>query len=474
MVTRLVLGCDGICSGLLEGVIDSQGEMHVVDSESGRIDQLRNRGVSARTGDVTDSGTIQSLGIDPDIVLVLGESPEQNLEATSRAREHFPDAIVISATGDGATFDQRSELDRLADTVISPGALIIEYLDDLFGGETLSRLRHLRETLSGMDGTLGVFMHDNPDPDAISAAISLVAIAEYFGVEAVPCYFGEITHQENRAFVNLLGFDLENLEDDEEVSFDHYALIDHARPGVNDQLPEETPIEIVIDHHLPTSASVDAEFVDIRPDIGATSTMLVDYIRGYDVDIESEVATGLLYGIRVDTKDFAQNATVGDFEAAAFLVPRADTEILQRVENPTISPETMDIVARAIQNREVRGPVLSSCVGSFSDRDAIAQAADRLLNMEDVDIVLVYGYRSGTVVVSARARGVDVHLGQLLRRAFDDIGSAGGHGNMAGAQIPLGIFDDVEEGEEAALTEMVEEIITEHLFRAIDIEDIEE
>ena len=76
----------------------------------------------------------------------------------------------------------------------------------------------------------------------------------------------------------------------------------------------------------------------------------------------------------------AEPANVDDYEAASYLLPYADTAILDRVETPSISVDTLETVGRAIRNRDVRGEVLTSCVGRLHSRDALAQAADRLLD----------------------------------------------------------------------------------------------
>jgi nanoRNase/pAp phosphatase (c-di-AMP/oligoRNAs hydrolase) len=193
----------------------------------------------------------------------------------------------------------------------------------------------------------------------------------------------------------------------------------------------------------------------------------VDYLRQFGVEIPEAVATGLLFGIRVDTKDFQREVSAVDFEAAAHLVSRTDMDVLQRIEDPSISAETFSVIARAISNRTMEGSVLLSCVGKLSDRDALAQAADRLLDMEDVHATLVYGVLDGTIYASARARGTDIDLGEVLRDAFGQIGSAGGHADMAGAQIALGVLDSIDDREES-LHDIVTSVVTDRFLDAIE------
>ncbi|MFC3478782.1 DHH family phosphoesterase [Halobacterium litoreum] len=466
MVSRLVLGCGTTGHALVETLSEWRGELFVLDGDESRVESLRNEKVAAEVRDVTDPDAIRHVEQDVDVVVVATDAADTNRLAAEAAREVYPDAELVAYLGFDATDVDRRELDALADRVVDPGEAILDRVEELTASGASERLQALRETLNGIDGTLGVFMHDNPDPDAIAAAVGLQRIAEDAGVPTEACYFGDISHQENRAFVNLLELQVRNVSPEDDLDFDAVALVDHSAPGVNDQLDPETEISIVVDHH-PPKGDVDADFVDIREDVGASSTILVEYVRGYGLDLGTAVATGLLYGIRVDTKDFAREITTDDFEAGAWLLPRADIDILERIESPSMSADTFDTIARAIRNRELDGSILASCVGAIADRDTLAQAADRLLAMRGVTVTFVYGYADGTIYVSARSRGKEVDLGEVLRSAFGDIGSAGGHADMAGAQLPLGLFDDVGEEAEATLTEMVEDVVATRFFDAI-------
>jgi len=465
MVSRLVLGCGTTVRAVVEDLSAKRGELFVLDSDASTVESLRNEKVASETVDVTDPAAVRR-ETPPDVVFVGGDDPGTNIAAVDALREAHPDAYVVAFTGFDATRDQYDTLAQAADRVVGAGTVLVEHVEELVTDGESRRVHELREVLQSVDGRLGVFMHDNPDPDAIAAAVALTRIAETMGVEADACYYGEISHQENRAFVNLLELDLVNLAPDDELDYDAIALVDHSRPGVNDQLPPDIDVDVVIDHH-PTDAEVSARFVDLRPEVGAASTLLVEYLRQFRVELDTAVATGLLYGIRVDTKDFSREITTADFEAAAELLSHADIGVLERVESPSVSADTFDVIARAIRNRELDGSILSSCVGSLNDRDTLAQAADRLLAMEGVTVTFVYGFLDGTVYASARARGAEIDLGGVLRAAFDDVGSAGGHADMAGAQIPMGLFDAVETESEAELTEMLEDTIATRFFDAV-------
>ena len=152
---------------------------------------------------------------------------------------------------------------------------------------------------------------------------------------------------------------------------------------------------------------------------------------------------------------------------SAYILSRADLGTLDRIDSPSMSADTLETIARAIQNSRRHGPALISGVGQLTARDALAQAADRLLNIEDVTTTFVYGISEGTVYVSARARSADIDLGETLRDAFGQIGSAGGHADMAGAQLSLGLLETVD-GEDESLTEVVDSVVVDRFVEAYD------
>jgi nanoRNase/pAp phosphatase (c-di-AMP/oligoRNAs hydrolase) len=462
MVTRLVLGCGSLGSTVVRSV--DADTLTVVDPDESRVETLRGDGVDARVGDPGDPAALAT-DVAVDVVFVAGDDPATNRRSAAAAGEAHPDAHVVAYVGDDATRDQRTAIRSLANRVVDPGAALVEHLDavHLDGAE---RVRRLRSVLRNVDGTLGIFPHDNPDPDAIASAVALARLAETFGLEAEVCYYGEISHQENRALVNRLGYDLRRLEADAIPPYGGIALVDNSVPGVNNQLPTDADVDVVVDHH-PTEREVRGRYVDVRPEVGATGTLLTGYYRQFGIDPTPEVATGLLFGIHVDTRAFTREATPADFEAAASLLPHVDRDAVAQIESSSVSSDTFDTIASAIDQRVVEGTALVSCVGGISDRDTLAQAADHLLGMEGVDTTLVCGFRDGTVYLSARTRGTDIDLGATLREAFGDIGSAGGHADMAGAQIPLGLFSEVETAAEPPLATILGAVVRERFFGTV-------
>jgi nanoRNase/pAp phosphatase (c-di-AMP/oligoRNAs hydrolase) len=200
---------------------------------------------------------------------------------------------------------------------------------------------------------------------------------------------------------------------------------------------------------------------------------MADHLRRLGLRFDSAVASALLYGIRIDTDDFSREVSEADFEAAATLLDRVDYEVLQQVESPSMTMDTIETIGRAIENRTVEAGILTSYVRHINDRDALAQAADLLLTMKGVTTTLVFGMVESEddddiVYVSARSRGADLDLGEALRDAFGQIGSAGGHADMAGAQIPLKSLWAFPVSSEETHHDIVEAVIAERFTETVD------
>ena len=466
MMRRLVLGDRAVGSTVASHVADQPGKLYVVTDDRGWVTTLREDGVRAVEGDPTDESNYPDMA---DTVVVAAADPIRHGRIAMRAREVFPAATLLSIRHDDATESHAEQLGAVADRYIDPVSDITDRLLDVAGGVHGDRMARLLSVLRPLSAPLAVVTHDNPDPDAIASAIALTHIADRVGVDSEAYYFGEITHQENRALVNLLSLPLTetSTESFSPEEFGAIALVDHARPGVNDSLPPGTPVQIVVDHHPQRQPIDDREgFLDIRPDIGSTSTIMVEYLRQLGVTPPESLATALLYGIQTDTRQFTRGVSETDFTAAAFLSAHADEDALTRIESPAVSGSVLDTLATAIEAREVRGSALASCVGEITDRDALSQAADELLTMEGVETVIVFGYDDETIYVSGRSRGSGVDLGETLREALGQVGSAGGHATMAGAQVPIGVLGAVEEWE--TLSVVVHDTIAGRFFETLD------
>ena len=331
--------------------------------------------------------------------------------------------------------------------------------------------QQLRELLE--EGSeINIVCHNNPDPDCLASALALGRIAASAGIdERRILYSGDISHQQNRAFVNLLDIDIREFDpgtirDREPDAL--LALVDHSVPGKNNAVPPDTPVDIVIDHH--PAEEIEARFVDHREEVGAAATILTEYVRALDVELESNLATALLFAIRSDTLDFLRGATHAEYEAAGHLHEHADQDMLRQLSAPSVSGGTLDAISTAIDNRNITQAVLISHVGRTSERDSLPQAVDYLVRLEGVQTAIVFGLVDDSIHISARSPDTRVDVGKTLNEAFEDVGSGGGHHDVAGGEIPLGIFADYT-SDDTGLLDIVDQVITARLLSGLNLSD---
>lgn len=135
---------------------------------------------------------------------------------------------------------------------------------------------------------------------------------------------------------------------------------------------------------------------------------------------------------------------------------------------PSVTGATVDAIAETITNRTVRGSVLISGIGRTSERDALPQAADYLATLEAVETAIVFGIVEDGIQLSARSTDSRIHIGDVLDEAFSDVGSAGGHREMAGDEVLLGIFADYTT-DDTQLFAIVDQVMSARLIAELNL-----
>ncbi|SIR89416.1 DHH family phosphoesterase [Natronorubrum thiooxidans] len=332
----------------------------------------------------------------------------------------------------------------------------------------MSRAAELASVLETTE-SLVIVCHDNPDPDCLASALALEAIASDHDVDEVTItYGGEISHQQNRAFVNMLEIALQPIEDTNVDAYDCIGFVDHSQPGANTELPTRVVPDVIVDHH--PGEPIGAAFEDVRVRIGATATIFVEYLTDLEVELTTRLASALLFALHRERLDFVREPTRREYEAALAVYSDADLETLEQLYGSAFSPGTLDAIGKAIAARERRGSALVSNVGKTAETDALPQAADYLLNLEGVDTVLVYGIVEDAIRLSARSIDPRIHIGETLVSGFDELGQVGGHHDMAGGRIGLGLFADNADDADVLL-EFAGGRLTHRFFDALNLDN---
>ncbi len=474
----VILGGGSIGLAIAKELARLKKDFIIVDKDHSRVEALRDQGYEAIEGDISAVATLKELPIGgTEGVFVLSSSYSSNVRALKYVKGVSPKTFAMVRAIDLLTVDELYAAG--ADIILHPPSIVADSaLTELQKIEIRGAAWQLMTYLKSLDPArqIGIIVHDNPDPDSIGGAMALRDMAESVGKPADILYYGSIGHQETRAFINLLSVPMRQVTGTVLSEYGVLALVDCNTPGRNNSLPAGTPVNIIIDHHAPKeengkngSTMTTADFVDIRPDVGATSTIMTRYVQELDFKISSNLATALLYGIRTDTSEFKRNTSAVDLTSAAFLHGIAQQDLLAQIETPSMSLETIDVLGEAIRNKRIEGTYMISDVGFIHDRDTLPQAADYLLKLEGISTVLVFGMTEDKIHMSARSKDIRVNIGEVIQRAFGDIGSAGGHQRSAAAQVPLGIFIGIRD--RATLLKLADEAVTRRFLAAVGVEE---
>jgi nanoRNase/pAp phosphatase (c-di-AMP/oligoRNAs hydrolase) len=317
------------------------------------------------------------------------------------------------------------------------------------------RLLHLLEAIRGRKNSL-IQVHNNPDPDAIGSAVGMGELyRRYLGVDSRIVFGGIVGRAENRSMLRLLEIKIVPASKVDYEECDLLTLVD-TQPGMgHTEAPRSCTPQVVIDHHPQRAEPNGALYWDVGRPLGATSTIVSQFFLRNRVPIPRKVATSLMYGIKSDTHDLSEEATPEDLEVYQQLFSYGDTELLSQIENARVPRSYFAIFERAIEKAQVFDFACVSHLGKIDNPDMVAEMADFLLRGEDLRWTLVTAVYNDTLYLSLRASGKNAHAGSIARKTVGVMGTAGGHGRMAGGQIPLGDADrKTREDVIAAVTEL--------------------
>ncbi|MFY9345369.1 MAG: DHHA1 domain-containing protein [Planctomycetota bacterium] len=302
------------------------------------------------------------------------------------------------------------------------------------------RAQALRDLLRSRRRLL-VLTHNNPDPDSLGGALGLQEFATLAaGIPSRLAITGKILRAENQAMVRELGIELDRLDSLKLADFDCVALVD-TQPGFgHTHVPPGLAVDIVVDHHVCADAKVgpnDVAFFDVRPEIGATSSIVAGHLIEAGLQPSWRAATALAYGIRTDTADLSRNVSDLDRAAWEFLSPRIDRKRWAAITNPRLPVAYYQALKQALSKVRLYDGLTLCSLGRTSSAEMVAEVADMLLRMEGVKAVFCGGLVGTTYYVSVRTE-IGIDAWSLIRAGIEgESGSCGGHGSVAGGSIQL-------------------------------------
>ena len=312
-------------------------------------------------------------------------------------------------------------------------------------------------------GKILIVCHDNPDPDSIASAVALRhLILMKTGQDAVLSYGGVIGRSENRKMVELLEITLVPICELNLTQFAVVCVVDTQPDVGNNSLPPGQPVHLVIDHHPPKKDHSDVFWVDIRENYGASATILYEYLNNQEVSINTKLATSLFYAIKSETQDLGREWSKADREAYLKLLPLSNNQILYDIVHPQVSRNYFSTFATALKDARIYGEMLVFNLRKVENPDLVAELADFLLRQQGINYVLGMGWFNKTQILSMRSLKPDAKLGLVIQQMVAGIGTAGGHGMIAGGQV-RDIGDDDQAQQD------LEQLLIERMFHALNL-----
>lgn len=280
--------------------------------------------------------------------------------------------------------------------------------------------------------------HVNPDPDALASMLGLQALisARLPGKPVTLTLDGIIARAENQAMVDLVPIPLVPVERVVLGPRNAVVMVD-SQPNTGRRGSEAAQPQIILDHHETPGTIEGVLLSDIRPNIGATCTLVTSYLIEQGLAISPRLATALYYGIDSEISGYPREAGPLDDGALVWLFPRADKDLLARIRNPRLPQSYFATYQHALNNAFIFDEVVVAWCGTVPQPDIIAELADFFIRFDQVSWSLTVGVFENLLKCSARTDHIGGHCGEVLRSVVNGIGSAGGHDKRAGGAIPM-------------------------------------
>lgn len=282
---------------------------------------------------------------------------------------------------------------------------------------------------------LFIQMHNSPDPDAVGSAFGLQYLLLRNGIEAEICYKGAIDKYNTQKMIELLGIKIKNISDINYMEKEDFIILVDSQKG-NSNVEDFIGNEVAsIDHH-PIFQEYEYYFKDIRPGIGACASIIASYFLENNISIPKNVATALLYGIKMDTLDLTRGVNSLDLDMYYMLFKEADIEIINKIQTNSLQFEELIAYGNAIKNIKVYDNVGFANVNIDCPDSLLGTIADFIISIKEVEFAVVYSPREDGIKFSVRNEMDILDAGKLTNEVLCDVGNGGGHKTMAGGFLP--------------------------------------
>ena len=295
---------------------------------------------------------------------------------------------------------------------------------------------NFRELVKSIDHShVYIQAHNFPDPDAISSAYALQYLLKKERIESTIIYSGKIDKYSTNKLISELGIEIFELGSVDEIKpYDEIIVVDSqtGNPNVKDVGGHYVAC---VDHH-PIFEEHEYRFKDIRPKVGACASILASYFIEYGIPFPKNIATALMYGLKVDTATLSRGVSNLDLNMFYTLYSLCDMDLINSLESSIIEFDDLQAYANAILSIKVYDNLAFANTGNHCPEALIATISDFMMSINGVNISIVYSIKVDGIKISVRCDANKFDAGLLTNEALKGLGSGGGHKSMAGGFVP--------------------------------------
>ena len=280
--------------------------------------------------------------------------------------------------------------------------------------------------------------HDFPDHDAVGTAFALSRLLERDRTDVHLCYGGVIQSESLRDAIKALEIEINPIRE-LELGQDAQLIIVDGFSGNSNMTGSSGSVVAVIDHH-PPPWKPECPYADIRAGYGACSTILYEYYRDANVQMEPHVATALLMGLMMDTAFMTRGVADVDLDAFNVLFRRGDWELSARLLKNSLSLSDLAAFRQAIDVCVIAREFSFIALQGEYSAEVMALIADFFLNLREIHFVVVVSGDRDEHRLSVRSEDNNHPCDVVIHGALNGIGSGGGHIHMGGGSIPRDLY----------------------------------
>jgi nanoRNase/pAp phosphatase (c-di-AMP/oligoRNAs hydrolase) len=277
--------------------------------------------------------------------------------------------------------------------------------------------------------------HDFPDHDAISSAFALGHLLSTQGINTRLVYNGVVDRVSLQKMIEILSIPVIHASEAGLTEDDKIITVDGCigEKNVTDLPGDEIA---AIDHHE-VIAPPGLWFSDIRPEYGATATIIYEYYLDAGEIIPRDIATALQVGLAIDTANLTRGFVGADLRAFEHFHGIADQDLVGRICRNSMLHGELIYYQKMLDVLDRQGNVAFAWLKDGCPKNMLGILGDFILALDEVDVVILAATSGQCIQLSLRSENHDINVAKLVREVavLNGIGFGGGHSHMAGGLI---------------------------------------